>query len=79
MLVQLRGATDPENGARYTVKRYESETAADGDSWRHAGITLRSNNPEFEPVVLAGADEGEVAVVAELVEVAAASSDAPES
>ena len=69
VLVRLRDATDPETGARYTVKRYESEKAGDGDSWRHARITLRPNNPEFEPIVLTGADEGEVAVVAELVEV----------
>ena len=68
VLVQLRDATDPETGARYTVKRYESEKAGDGDSWRHAGITLQPNNPEFQPIVLAGADEGEVAVVAELVD-----------
>ena len=68
VLVQLRDATDPETGARYTVKRYESEKTGDGDSWRHAGITLRPNNPEFQPIVLAGADEGEVAVVAELVD-----------
>ena len=58
VLVRLRDATDPETGARYTVKRYESEKAADGDSWRHARITLRPNNPEFEPIVLTGADEG---------------------
>ena len=71
VLVQLRDATDPETGARYTVKRYESERVGvgDGDSWRHARITLKPNNPEFEPIVLIGRDEGEVAVVAELVEV----------
>ena len=68
VLVQLRDATDPETGARYTVKRYESEKAGDGDSWRHAGITLQPNNPDFQPIVLTGADEGEVAVVAELVD-----------
>ena len=27
VLVQLRDATDPRTGARYTVKRYESERA----------------------------------------------------
>ena len=68
VLVQLRDATDPETGARYTVKRYESERVGDGDSWRHARITLKPNNPEFEPIVLTGMDEGEVAVVAELVD-----------
>ena len=78
VLVRLRDATDPETGARYTVKRYESEKAGDGDSWRHARITLKPNNPEFEPIVLTDADEGEVAVVAELVEVVAVSSDGEE-
>ena len=78
VLVRLHDATDPETGARYTVKRYESEKAADGGSWRHARITLRPNNPEFEPIVLTGADEGEIAVVAELVEVVAVSSDGEE-
>ena len=69
VLVQLRDATDPETGARYTVKRYESEKVQDDDSWRHAKITLKPNNPEFESIVLSGKDEGAVTVVAELVEV----------
>ena len=72
VLVQLHDATDPETGARYTLKRYESKKVQDGDSWRHATITLKPTNPEFEPIVLADADESEVAVVAELVEVLAA-------
>ena len=54
VLIQLREATDPETGARYTVKRYESEKVQDDDSWRHAKITLKPNNPEFEPIVLSG-------------------------
>ncbi len=69
VLVQLRDATDPETGARYTVKRYESEKVQHDDSWQHAKITLKPNNPEFDPIVLSGEDEGEVTVVAELVEV----------
>ena len=69
MLVQLRDATDPETGYRYTVKRYESEKAVKGDSWRHERITLKPVNPDFEPIVLTDADRGELDVVAELVEV----------
>ena len=69
VLVQLRDATDPETGQRYTVKRYKSEKAEEGDSWRHVKITLDPVNPDFEPIVLTGADEGELQVVAELVEV----------
>jgi type I restriction enzyme, R subunit len=69
VLVQLRDATDPDNGERYTVKRYTSEKVADGDSWRHARITLKPVNPDFHPIDLTGSEEGELQVVAELVEV----------
>jgi len=72
VLVQLRDATDPETGQRFTVKRYESEKIKDGDSWRHAKITLKPVNPDFEPIVLASAGEGELQVIAELVEVLSA-------
>ena len=69
VLVQMRDAADPESGERYTVKRYESEMAGDGDSWRHTNITLKPLNSDFEPIVLTGADEGALQVVAEVVEV----------
>ena len=72
VLVQLHDAIDPETGGRYTLKRYESKKVGDGDSWQHKEITLKPINPEFEPIVLTHADEGEVAVVAELVEVVGA-------
>ena len=69
VLVQLRDATDPETGQRYTVKRYESERAAKGDSWHHERITLKPVNPDFKPIVLTDASVGELQVIAELVEV----------
>jgi len=71
VLVQLRDATDPETGQRYTVKRYESEKASEGDSWHHTKITLKPLNPAFDAIVLTGADEQQLQVVAELVEVMA--------
>ena len=69
VLVQMRDATDPESGERYTVKRYQSEKAGDGDAWQHTKITLHPVNADFEPMILTGADEGELQVVAEVVEV----------
>ncbi len=69
VLVQLRDGTDPATGQRYTVKRYESEKAGDGDGWRHTKIALKPINPEFEPIVLTGADEGQLQVIAEVLEV----------
>ncbi len=69
VLVQLRDAADPETGHRYTVKRYESEKARAGDSWRHTRITLKPTNPAYAPIVLEGVEEDAVQVIAELVEV----------
>jgi SOS-response transcriptional repressor LexA len=70
VLVQLSDAADPETGYRYTVKRYESEKIASGDSWRHSRITLKPSNPEFAPIVLEGVkEEDALRVVAEVVEV----------
>ena len=69
VIVQLRDATDPETGQRYTVKRYKSEKAKKSDSWRHEKITLEPVNPDFAPMLLTGADEGEFQVIAELLEV----------
>jgi predicted helicase len=74
VLVQLRDTTDPETGQRYTVKRYESEKAAKGDSWRQERITLKPVNQDFDPIVLTGKDDGELQVIAELVEVLRADS-----
>jgi len=69
VLVQLRDATDPETGHRYTVKRYESEKASAGDSWLHTKITLKPANPTYAPIVLADVGEDAVSVIAELIEV----------
>src|SRR5660398_155881 len=73
VLVQHRSIHDPETGGSYTVKRYESEKEADGEGgWRHQVIRLRSENPEFDPITLKGVTEGEVSVIAELVQVLSA-------
>jgi type I restriction enzyme R subunit len=70
VLVQHQSIQDLEAGGSYTVKRYESEKEADGrGGWRHKVIRLLPENPDFEPIVLTGIDEGEVSVIAELVEV----------
>lgn len=69
VLVELRDATDPETGHRYTVKRYESDQARDADSWRHTRITLKPANPAYAPIVLQGVEEDAVQVVAELIDV----------
>jgi SOS-response transcriptional repressor LexA len=69
VLVQMRDAIDPESGERYTVKRYESEKVRDDSSWHHAKITLKPINPSFEAIELSDAEEGQVQVIAECIEV----------
>ena len=69
VLVQMRDGTDPENGQRYTVKRYESKKTGDGTSWRHREIRLKPVNPDYEAIALTGADGGALQVVAEVIEV----------
>ena len=70
VLVELREGTDPATGERYTVKKYESKKIETEDgSWRHVKITLRPNNPDFDPLELTSDDEGDLSVVAELSEV----------
>ena len=69
MLVQLQDAVDPDNGQRFTVKRYRSEKTADEDGWRHVRIMLEPVNADFEPIELATDDEDGVGVVAEMVDV----------
>jgi len=69
VLVELQDAVDPETGERYTVKRYDSEKAAAGDSWQHARIRLMPLNPAFQPIELSPDNAERLQVVAELVEV----------
>ncbi len=75
VLVQYRGAADPDTGGAFTVKRYRSEKVGDGDGWRHEQITLEPINAEYKPIVLRPQSEGDVAVVAELVGVLAEHTD----
>jgi hypothetical protein len=64
------GISDPQTGGQYTLKVYTSEKAAGPDGgWRHTRIILKPLNPAHEPIVLTPADEGEVRVIGEFVEV----------
>ena len=70
VLVEHHDIHDPETGASYTVKRYQSDKTEDATGgWRHTEIRLKPENPEFVAIVLRNVPEGEVRVVAELVEV----------
>ena len=59
----------PRTGRALHRKALRSEKTKDADSWRHAMITLKPVNPDFQPIVLSGAEQGQLQVVAELIEV----------
>ncbi len=72
LLVQHRDLADPETGGSYTVKVYRRiGEAVDPDGVRRASVLLQpdSTDPAFEPLALNVADEEDVRVVAEMVEV----------
>jgi type I site-specific restriction-modification system R (restriction) subunit len=70
VLVQHRDIRDPDTKASFTVKRYESEKVTDADGgWRHSVIRLLPINPAYDPIVLKDIEEGELSIIAELVEV----------
>jgi hypothetical protein len=70
LLVWHSGVSDPHTGGQYTLKVYTSEKAPAGDEgWQHTRIVLKPLNPAHQPIVLTPADEGEVRVIAEFVEV----------
>jgi SOS-response transcriptional repressor LexA len=49
---------------------YSSEKVPDGEEgWRHTRIVLKPLNLDYEPIELTPADEGEIQVIAEFVEV----------
>jgi len=74
VLAQHRDINDGELGGHYTVKIYESEKEHFDDlTWRHKQIILKpsSSDPSFQPIVLKDLEEGELEIIAELVEVLA--------
>ena len=66
VVVQLHNGSDPETGGQYTLKRWTV------GKWSDAGeveaVSLRPDNPAFEPIPLT-ADSGDLRVVAEFLEV----------
>lgn len=67
VIVQFKSMGDPENGGRFTVKKYHSAKTLSEDTWQHDRIELLPLNTDYEPI-LVGAHEGpELLVVGEWV------------
>ena len=71
VLAQHRDIQDPELGGTYTVKVYVSEKEPDAGSWKHSRVVLKpeSTDASYKPIVLEDLSEGDLVIVAELVEV----------
>ena len=68
VLVESRHISDPEGGARYTVKTYRSEIEHFEDgTWQHKKIVLSPRNREFGDIVLERVEASEIRVAAEFV------------
>ncbi|MFN7920693.1 MAG: DUF3037 domain-containing protein [Bryobacteraceae bacterium] len=59
--------SQPDEGARYTVKRYKSTKLETEDGWQHQRVILEPLNPEFESWELT--EDGRYRVIAEFVQV----------
>jgi phage repressor protein C with HTH and peptisase S24 domain len=70
VLAQHREIYDPETGGSYTVKVYRSEKKYHDDgTWEHTEVRLEPINREYSPIFIKEVEEGELELIAELVEV----------
>ena len=70
VLVQSNTIHDSDNGGKYTVKKYTSKKrATQNGSWEHEEIALMPLNPNYKPIIISNADEGEFMVIAEFIAV----------
>jgi superfamily II DNA or RNA helicase/diadenosine tetraphosphate (Ap4A) HIT family hydrolase/SOS-response transcriptional repressor LexA len=67
VLVQFNSMGDPENGGRFTVKKYHSAKAVSEDAWQHEHIELLPLNPDYDPIPVAPHEGPEMVVVGEWV------------
>lgn len=66
-LVQFDSMGDPENGSRFTVKKYRSAKTVSEDGWKHERIELLPLNPDYEIIPVAPHESSEMVVVGEWV------------
>ena len=65
VLVQFNSIGDPENGGRFTVKKYHSIKTVSEDTWQHHRIELLPINPNYEPIHVGPHEAPEMIVVGE--------------
>ena len=69
LLVQVNTHIDPEDGGRYTIKRYHSTKRSDEEIWQHQTIELQPLNPEYATIHISPEDADDIRVIGEFVNV----------
>ena len=67
VLVQFNSMGDPENGGRFTVKKYHSANTVSEDAWQHDRIELLPLNRDYSPIIVTPHEAPEMVVVGEWV------------
>ncbi|MCA9064302.1 MAG: DEAD/DEAH box helicase family protein, partial [Planctomycetaceae bacterium] len=67
LLVQCQTHLDPEDGGRYTVKRYRSAKSASEEGWIHETITLEPLNADYAPIHISPEDTADLRIVGEFI------------
>ncbi len=69
LLVQVNTHMDPEEGGRYTIKRYHSIKHVTDDGWEHQAIRLEPLNKEYQTIEIIPEEADDIRVVGEFVSV----------
>jgi len=67
LLVQVNTHVDPEDGGRYTIKRYHSTKQLTEDGWEHATIELQPLNKAYEIIHVLPEQADDLRVIGEFV------------
>lgn len=69
LLIQCQTQFDPEDGGRFTVKKYKSSKVPGSDGWAHESVELQPLNPAFDAIQITGDDTADLRVIGEFVRV----------
>lgn len=69
LLIQCQTLFDPEDGGRFTVKRYKASKVPTSDGWIHESVELQPLNPAFKAIELTGDNTADLRVIGEFVRV----------
>jgi SOS-response transcriptional repressor LexA len=69
LLIQCQTQFDPEDGGRFTVKKYKSSKVPTSDGWTHESVELQPLNPAFQSIQITGDNKADLRVIGEFVRV----------